>query len=51
MTLLHQIVLFLTESFSLFDPVLLILRIAGSFLLTIFLFDTFERMQYGKIKT
>jgi rod shape-determining protein MreD len=51
MILLHQIVLYATESFSLFEPVLLVLRIAGSFLLTLFLIDTFERMQYGKIKT
>jgi rod shape-determining protein MreD len=51
MILLHQIVLFATESFSLFDPLQLILRIGGSSLLTIFLVYIFEKLRYGQIKT
>jgi rod shape-determining protein MreD len=49
--LFHQVVLFMAESFSLFDPAQLVLRITGSYLLTIFLIYTFEKMQPGKIKT
>jgi rod shape-determining protein MreD len=48
--LLHQIVLFSVESFSLFDPVTLILRIAGSFILTTLLIIAFESIQFEKIK-
>lgn len=36
-TLLHQITLFCTESLSLFDPLLLLMRIGGSFFLTMLL--------------
>jgi rod shape-determining protein MreD len=50
-TLLHQLVLFTAESFTLLDPVSLILHVTGSFLLTIVLINTFEGIQYGQIKT
>ena len=42
MTLLHQIILFTTESFSLFDPLSLILRVIGSTILTMLLVYAFE---------
>ncbi|MDR2087537.1 MAG: rod shape-determining protein MreD [Dysgonamonadaceae bacterium] len=49
--LLHQIVLFVTESFSFFEPLQLVLRITGSYLLTLFLVYAFEKIQLGKIKS
>ncbi|MDR2057457.1 MAG: rod shape-determining protein MreD [Dysgonamonadaceae bacterium] len=51
MILLHQVVLFVTESFSLFEPTLLILRIVGSYVLTIFLIYIFEKMRYERFKS
>ncbi|MCL1934075.1 MAG: rod shape-determining protein MreD [Candidatus Azobacteroides sp.] len=41
-TLIHIFLLYMIESFSLFTPVLLLLRIAGSFTLTILLIFAFE---------
>jgi hypothetical protein len=41
-TLLHQVVLFVTESFSLFEPVSLLLRIGSSFVLTLLMIYAFE---------
>jgi hypothetical protein len=50
MALLHQIVLFTTESFSLFEPVSLVLRITGSFILTLLLIFAFESITFKKTK-
>jgi rod shape-determining protein MreD len=47
--LLHQFVLFVVESLSLFDPLLLLYRIVGSFILTMFLIFSFERISLGRI--
>ncbi|GHV22498.1 rod shape-determining protein MreD [Clostridia bacterium] len=49
-TFIHQLVLFTTESFSLFDPVSLIFRIAGSVILTMFLIFAFESINFGVSK-
>ena len=46
MTLLHQIVLFTTESLSFFDPLSLIFRITGSVILTMFLIFAFESLNF-----
>lgn len=43
-TLLHQIILFTTESFSLFDPWSLIFHIIGSVILTMLLIFAFDRL-------
>jgi rod shape-determining protein MreD len=48
MVLLHQIVLFVTEALSLFDPLALILRISGSSALTLILIFAFEKMEKVK---
>ena len=45
MTLLHQIILFTTESFSLFDPLSLILRVVGSTILTVLLIYALESLR------
>jgi rod shape-determining protein MreD len=45
-TLLHHAVLFSAESFSLFDPLSLILRIAGSLILTMLLIFAFENLRF-----
>jgi rod shape-determining protein MreD len=42
--LVHTIILFLVESLSLFDPMLLFLRIVSSFLLTMLIVFTFESL-------
>jgi hypothetical protein len=49
MILLHQIILFLSESFSLFDPVSLILRVSGSFILTILFIYAFESVKFETV--
>jgi rod shape-determining protein MreD len=48
MTLLHQVVLYTAESFSLFEPVSLSLRIGGSFILTLLLIFAFESITFKK---
>ncbi|MCC8147330.1 MAG: rod shape-determining protein MreD [Bacteroidales bacterium] len=48
--LIHHILLFSIESLSLFDPVNLILRIVGSFILTMFLIFAFESINLGSFK-
>ena len=50
MTLLHQIILFTFESFSLFDPLSLILRVIGSTLLTVLLIYALENLAFEKKK-
>jgi rod shape-determining protein MreD len=50
MTLFHQIILFTTESLSLFDPLSLIFRVAGSVILTMFLIFAFESINFGVSK-
>lgn len=50
LSLFHLVVLYLTESLSLFDPMQLIYRIAGSFLLTIILIFAFETLNKNLIK-
>lgn len=47
MVLLHQVVLFVTESLSLFSPLHLLLRIAASFILTLILVYIFENIKIG----
>jgi len=44
MTLIHQIILFTSESFSLFDPLSLVLRVAGSTTLTMLLVYALESL-------
>jgi rod shape-determining protein MreD len=44
MVLLFAVVLFITEAFSLFDPLTLLYRIVGSFSLTFLLIYAFENM-------
>jgi rod shape-determining protein MreD len=51
MTLLHQIILFSIESFSMFDPLRLVLCISGSFTLTMLLIFAFESFNIGNLKT
>jgi hypothetical protein len=46
-TLLFLIILFVTESLSLFDPLTLFFRITGSFFLTMFLIFAFESINFG----
>ena len=47
MVLLHHIILFLSESFSFFDPLALIFRITGSAILTILLIFACESINLG----
>jgi len=47
---LHQIILFVTESLSLFDPLILTFRIVGSFTLTMFLIFIFESVNLRGLK-
>lgn len=47
LTMIHVIIVFLIESLTLFDPVQLGLRIAGSFLITIILVLAFETLSLG----
>ena len=47
MTLLHHIILFLSESLSFFDPLTLFFRIAGSVFLTILLIFACESIHLG----
>lgn len=49
--LIHHIVLFTVEYYSLFDPVNLVLCIAGSFILTMFLIFGFESINNSGSKT
>ena len=49
-TLIHVSLLFTIESFSLFTPWLLILRIIGSFFLTIFFIFAFESINFDVFK-
>ena len=48
MTLFHQIILFTSESFSLFDPLSLVLRVIGSTILTMLLIYTLESLRLDK---
>ncbi|GHS97155.1 rod shape-determining protein MreD [Bacteroidia bacterium] len=50
MTLIHHLVLFMTESLTLFDPVSLIFRILGSVILTMFLIFALESINFGVSK-
>jgi rod shape-determining protein MreD len=50
MILLHQLVLFVAESFSLFEPGLLVLRIVGSFILTMLFIFAFESVTFKTTK-
>jgi rod shape-determining protein MreD len=50
LTLIHVIVLHLMESFTLFNPVNLILRIVGSFILTVVLICAFESIDIKRFK-
>ena len=47
-TLFHQIILFTSESFSLFDPLSLILRVFGSTVLTMLLIYALESLRFEK---
>lgn len=49
-TLIHHIVLFTAESFSLFDPINLVLRVIGSFILTLFFIFVLESIKLGPSK-
>jgi rod shape-determining protein MreD len=50
-TLLHQIILFTLEFFSMLDPLRLIFCISGSFILTMLLIFAFESFNVGNLKT
>lgn len=50
LVLIHTLILFVVESFSLFDPLLLFLRIASSFILTILLIFAFESFNFDLFK-
>jgi rod shape-determining protein MreD len=50
LTLVHIIVLFSVESFTFFDPILLIVRIISSFVLTILLIFAFESLNFNAFK-
>ncbi|GHT61314.1 rod shape-determining protein MreD [Bacteroidia bacterium] len=50
LTLIHVTILHLMESFTLFDPVNLGLRIMGSFILTVLLICAFESMNINGFK-
>jgi len=49
-TFIHIALVFVLESLSLFNPLLLLLRIAGSFTLTILLIFAFESINYSGFK-
>jgi rod shape-determining protein MreD len=51
LTLLHHITLFCIESFSFFDPLHLLLRIAGSSILTIIFILIADRLTWEKTKS
>jgi rod shape-determining protein MreD len=50
LTLIHCVILFSIESFTLFDPLLLFLRIVGSFSLTILIIFAFESLNFDFFK-
>ncbi|MDR1610238.1 MAG: rod shape-determining protein MreD [Candidatus Symbiothrix sp.] len=50
MILIHATVLHLMESFTLFDPIKLSLRILGSFVLTVLLVSAIESINIGEFK-
>ncbi|MDR0733551.1 MAG: rod shape-determining protein MreD [Dysgonamonadaceae bacterium] len=50
MTLIHVVILHLIESFTLFDPLRLILRILGSFILTVLLICAIESINVKGFK-
>jgi rod shape-determining protein MreD len=50
MTLIHAIVLYSVESLALFDPLNLLLRITGSFVLTILFIYAFENIKTDLFK-
>jgi rod shape-determining protein MreD len=50
MTFLFLMILFIIESLSLFDPLVLIFRITGSFILTMLLIFAFESINLGVSK-
>ncbi|MDR2621071.1 MAG: rod shape-determining protein MreD [Dysgonamonadaceae bacterium] len=50
MTLIHVTILHLMESFTLFDPIKLALRILGSFILTVLLIYAIESVNIGGLK-
>jgi hypothetical protein len=45
--LIHEFVFFLVETFSLFDPVILLIRFLSSFVLTFILVIVFERFNFN----
>jgi len=49
-TFIHIALIFVLESLSLFNPLLLLLRIAGSFILTILLIFAFESINFSGFK-
>lgn len=49
-TLIHVIILHLLESFTLFDPLKLVLRILGSFILTVLLIYAIESINIKEFK-
>ncbi|MDL2257273.1 rod shape-determining protein MreD [Bacteroidales bacterium OttesenSCG-928-I14] len=49
LTLLHIVVLYMTEAFSFFNPIQLILQIAGSFVLTMILILIIENFNKKKV--
>ena len=51
MVFIHQLVLFTAESFSLFDPLSLFLRVIGSFILTLILIFGLETLNLGGVKS
>jgi rod shape-determining protein MreD len=50
MTFLFLVILFIVESLSLFDPLTLTFRIAGSFILTMLLIYAFESINLGVLR-
>jgi rod shape-determining protein MreD len=50
LTLIHAFFLFLIESLTLFDPLLLFLRIVSSFILTILIIFAFESLNFDLFK-
>ena len=50
LTLIHVTILHLMESFTLFDPINLVLRILGSFILTVLLICAFESINVRGFK-
>ncbi|MDR3217554.1 MAG: rod shape-determining protein MreD [Dysgonamonadaceae bacterium] len=50
LTLVHIVILFATESLSLFDPLRLCMRIAGSYILTILLIFALDSLNFESLK-